>query len=177
MALNPASRHPKLALADFRRAIVVVTPAGEIVYADPAARYWLQKFMGQSLAARRLPQKVLRWLQVKRQGRRTRWLEIAGGDDRLFVRRALVHSERSLVLQLEVHPERHRPPARKHGQLTRREAEVHQWIAAGKSNDQIAQILGMCVSTVGKHAHRLYAKLGVDHRAAAAIVYHAAGRD
>lgn len=149
----------------------MVSPSFEIVYADPAARYWLHKFMKRPLGARRLPPRVCRWLESDRQGRRTRWLEAPKCDERLFVRRALVYSARSLVLQLEVHPERHRPAARKHGHLTRRETEVHHWIAAGKSNGQIAQVLGISPRTVAIHAHRIFTKLGVDSRTAAANVY------
>ena len=60
---------------------------------------------------------------------------------------------------------------RNHGPLTPREAEVHHWIAVGKSNQQIAQILGITLNTVGKHSSHLYTMLGVENRTAAAGVY------
>lgn len=52
--------------------------------------------------------------------------------------------------------------------LTTREAEVLLWIARGKSNRDIGQILGMSPRTVNKHLEQVYVKLGVENRAAAA---------
>lgn len=52
--------------------------------------------------------------------------------------------------------------------LTRREAEVLLWIAHGKSNKDIAEILEMSPRTVNKHLEQIFAKLGVENRTAAA---------
>jgi len=56
--------------------------------------------------------------------------------------------------------------------LTTREAEVLFWIAQGKSNPDIATILGAGVRTVHKHVEHVFQKLGVETRAAAAIAAH-----
>jgi DNA-binding CsgD family transcriptional regulator len=53
--------------------------------------------------------------------------------------------------------------------LTPREREVLAWVAAGKSNAQIAAILGTMPRTVAKHLERVYEKLGVESRTAAAM--------
>lgn len=53
--------------------------------------------------------------------------------------------------------------------LTARETEVLQWIAAGKSNRDIAEILGARARTIEKHLERIYVKLGVENRTAAAL--------
>jgi DNA-binding CsgD family transcriptional regulator len=53
--------------------------------------------------------------------------------------------------------------------LTPREREVLGWVAAGKTNAQIAQILGAMPRTVAKHLERIYEKLGVETRTAAAM--------
>ena len=50
-----------------------------------------------------------------------------------------------------------------------REAEVLRWVAAGKSDAQIGAILGTSPRTVQKHLQRLYEKLGVENRTAAAM--------
>ena len=55
------------------------------------------------------------------------------------------------------------------GQLTPREAEVLHWVASGKSDAQIAAILGASPRTVQKHLQRVYEKLGVEGRTAAAM--------
>jgi len=53
--------------------------------------------------------------------------------------------------------------------LTPREAEVLRWVAAGKSDTQIAAILRLSVRTVQKHLENSYVKLGVENRTAAAM--------
>jgi DNA-binding CsgD family transcriptional regulator len=52
--------------------------------------------------------------------------------------------------------------------LTGREAEVLYWVIKGKINRDIAGILGASPATVKKHLERVYAKLGVETRTAAA---------
>jgi DNA-binding NarL/FixJ family response regulator len=54
--------------------------------------------------------------------------------------------------------------------LTPREAEVLVWIAGGKSNRDISDILNISPRTVNKHLEQVFTKLGVENRAAAAIV-------
>jgi DNA-binding CsgD family transcriptional regulator len=54
--------------------------------------------------------------------------------------------------------------------LTSREAEVLNWLSAGKTNRDIAEILGISPRTVNKHLERIYVKLGVETRSAAAAV-------
>ncbi|WP_328765968.1 DNA-binding response regulator [Devosia aurantiaca] len=53
--------------------------------------------------------------------------------------------------------------------LTQRESEVLLWIARGKANRDIGEILGLSPRTVNKHLEQVYAKLGVENRASAAI--------
>ena len=53
-------------------------------------------------------------------------------------------------------------------QLTPREAEVLYWVTQGKTNEDVGQILALSMSAVKKHLGRIYDKLGVDNRTAAA---------
>jgi DNA-binding CsgD family transcriptional regulator len=53
--------------------------------------------------------------------------------------------------------------------LSRREREVLEWVAAGKSDAQAAAILGISVRTVQKHLEHIYEKLGVEGRTAAVM--------
>lgn len=53
--------------------------------------------------------------------------------------------------------------------VTRREREVLEWAARGKTNRDIACILGMSPRTVEKHLERIYVKLGVESRTAAVM--------
>jgi DNA-binding NarL/FixJ family response regulator len=53
--------------------------------------------------------------------------------------------------------------------LTMREAEVLLWTAQGKSNADIATILGMSEKTVKQHLGSVFQKLGVEGRTAATL--------
>jgi DNA-binding CsgD family transcriptional regulator len=55
-------------------------------------------------------------------------------------------------------------------QLTTREAEVLYWVIKGKTNRDIGEILGSSPMTVKKHLERVFVKVGVETRTAAAGV-------
>jgi DNA-binding response OmpR family regulator len=55
-------------------------------------------------------------------------------------------------------------------QLTEREVEVLRWVACGKTNRDIGDILGLSPRTVNKHLEHVYVKLGVETRTAATSV-------
>ncbi|KKB80016.1 LuxR family transcriptional regulator [Devosia soli] len=84
------------------------------------------------------------------------FLGLVGGDEYLF---RLAGAQR----------EGQEDELRQHFGLTRRESEVLLWIARGKSNRDIGEILGLSPRTVNKHLEQVYAKLGVENRASAAI--------
>jgi DNA-binding NarL/FixJ family response regulator len=73
-----------------------------------------------------------------------------------------------------------RPPASTPGEadpkrlealgLTPREAEILLWVAQGKTNPEIATILGIGLTTVKKHLEATFAKLGVENRTSAAAL-------
>lgn len=52
-------------------------------------------------------------------------------------------------------------------QLTQREAEVSHWLALGKTNKDIAEILELSPRTVNKHLEHIFEKLCVENRTAA----------
>ena len=54
--------------------------------------------------------------------------------------------------------------------LTRRESQVLLWIAQGKTNREIGQILSLSPRTVNKHLEQVFRKLGVENRTAAAAM-------
>lgn len=53
--------------------------------------------------------------------------------------------------------------------ISPREAEVLLWVAQGKGNQEIADILGLSVATVKKHTIHIFEKLGVESRTAATL--------
>ena len=54
--------------------------------------------------------------------------------------------------------------------ITAREAEVLLWLARGKPNRDIAEILMLSPRTVNKHLETVFRKLGVENRAAATAI-------
>lgn len=59
-------------------------------------------------------------------------------------------------------------PLQKFG-LTARATETLLWLAQGKTNPDIATILGITESTVKKHVQEIFGKLGVETRGAATV--------
>lgn len=61
--------------------------------------------------------------------------------------------------------------------LSPREREVMMWVHEGKTNDEIAAILGNRVSTIKSHLKNIFHKLGVDNRTAAARHWKSVGNE
>lgn len=57
-------------------------------------------------------------------------------------------------------------------ELSPRQREVARWIAAGKSNEAIAGLLGIRLDTVKSHVRGAFEKLGADDRLGAALAVH-----
>lgn len=72
-----------------------------------------------------------------------------------------------LLRVIEEAPARDEEVLRRALSITQREAQVLMWIARGKANRDIAQILGLSPRTVNKHLEQIYAKIGVENRASA----------
>jgi DNA-binding CsgD family transcriptional regulator len=68
---------------------------------------------------------------------------------------------------LQADPAAINPEALRAAGLTERESEVLQWIAQGKTNSEVASILGSSPRTVQKHVERVFQKLGAETRVAA----------
>ncbi|SFB51866.1 two component transcriptional regulator, LuxR family [Rhizobium sp. NFR07] len=94
--------------------------------------------------------------QAEEKGLQLSYLGGLGADEFLF--RLTVNSRRTDIEVLKGH-----------FPLTARESEVLVWIAKGKSNRDIGEILGLSSRTVNKHLEQIYVKLGVENRASAAV--------
>jgi len=87
--------------------------------------------------------------------------------NRIDVRQLSERNERIQVYTFSV-PGVHAALSHKQPKLTGRESEVLLWVARGKTNRDIADILGMSPRTVNKHLEHIFEKLGVETRTAAA---------
>ena len=90
------------------------------------------------------------------------------GKARLYLKRQGSYSPKTINLLLEKIDASDSNWPRRHGSLTTRELEVLPWRGRGKTNADIAAILGIRRATVGKHLEHIYPKLGVENQTATA---------
>jgi DNA-binding CsgD family transcriptional regulator len=136
---------------DVDQGIVLLDSNGHLDHATPLARSLLAKYF--PAAGVSLPQTVAEWLAHSQCS-----LVRERGAHRIVVDRV---GQRLLVREEPVE-------AAKVARLTPREQQVLEWVADGKTNAEIAQILVAAPGTVRKHLEHIYAKLGVHTRTAAA---------
>lgn len=157
--------------------VVVLTKEGQVRVMTARARNWLAPYFGPPVRdTERLPEAVRAWLthQEAVLGRaddvpRPRGpLRVARDGTYLLVRH-LCETDHCLLL-LEERQTAREPVSLESRGLSRRETEVLQWVAQGKTNTEIGCILGMSHRTVQKHLEHIYRKLGVETRTAAAIL-------
>ncbi|OZI26314.1 hypothetical protein CAL26_02985 [Bordetella genomosp. 9] len=165
-------------------AVVVLDDAGAVTWKTAKARMWLTEFFGDD-DEDGLPAPVSKWIAQHLASAALPAGGVPGaggaadGEAPTFLRRT---GERELRIRLTVSrkPGEHvllmdercapPPPASSLAvayQLTAREHEVLLWLAKGKTNRDISDILGMSPRTVNKHLEHVYVKLGVETRAAA----------
>jgi DNA-binding NarL/FixJ family response regulator len=75
-----------------------------------------------------------------------------------------------LIRFTHIDPQADAEKLRRSFSLTPREAEVLLWISYGKPNRVISDILSISPRTVHKHSERIFEKLGIENRSAAAAV-------
>ncbi|MEN9063223.1 helix-turn-helix transcriptional regulator [Ponticoccus litoralis] len=59
--------------------------------------------------------------------------------------------------------------------LSRRQVDILHWVAEGKTNREIAVIMGSTLSTINYHLEQIRQKLGVSNRTSAAALYKGVG--
>ena len=140
-----------------------------LVWQTPLARRWLPGYF--DVAPDAVPQALLQWLQGAAQGRETRPLSTARGARQLVATlQGKTIDDDWLVVLREVSDAATVEATMLAFGLTLRESEVLYWVAKGKTNRDIGDILGSSPATVKKHLERVYEKLGVETRTAAAAV-------
>lgn len=156
--------------------VIVANARGRIQTASPRAHEWVRRYFGRPRSPNRLPDAICLWLEEQLRARdrveeapSTRPL-VAQDDRTRLVVRYTMRGDSVLVLleqQQTVVVERLIQLG-----LTPREAEVLMWVVEGKATAAVAVITGSAARTVEKHLERIYRKLDVDNRTAAAAVVH-----
>ena len=93
---------------------------------------------------------------------------VAKADLLAAVRSRLERASQQAIPKFEPNFDSAKPLEKELG-LTPRVAETLLWLAQGKTNPEIATILGNSESTVKKHVLEIFAKLGVETRTAASL--------
>lgn len=163
-----ARRRTEMVLDAGGRAALIATPDGRIRWHSSRAAGLMARYFGAS-DPDRLPAPVQRWLAQDEAASRA--YEIGCGQARLSIHHAGPADGAGVILTL-VEADEHVFVAHfvERFGLTRRQAEVLLWIARGKTNRDIGEILAMSPRTVNKHLEHIFPKLGVETRAAAAAV-------
>lgn len=180
-ARNSKSAH--LALDASGRILLSIDLSGRICWATPQARSLLgidSSDAGEAAlsGSNPLPRSVVDWLRevLTEPGGPSRshrvqevYIQLGEHDLHLTYVGAINPAEHLVRITIGKGSELHRTLRAEFG-LTEREAEVLTWITNGKSNKDIAAILEMSPRTVNKHLDRIFGKLGVENRTAAAIL-------
>jgi CheY-like chemotaxis protein/DNA-binding CsgD family transcriptional regulator len=169
------ARQARNALDAFGHATLAVrldgaTPGGaRLVWQTPLARQCLPVYFDSP--ADILPERLVEWLQEVAAGQHDRPLQASAPGRKLVVslQGRTVDDDWLLVLR-EVNDAAAVEATMQAFGLTLKESEVLYWVARGKTNRDIGDILGSSPATVKKHLEHVYVKLGVETRTAAAAM-------
>ena len=147
--------------------VVLLDMQGRIAWRSPQAMRWLQQALGDEPD----PMALRQWLQRAVRSGET----VAPLPDGSQLQASYLGpggpGETMLLLRQQLTP---RDPTQQRrltsASLTPRETEVLSWLAKGKTNRDIGDILGMSPRTVNKHLEHIFEKLGVETRTAAAAI-------
>ncbi len=164
--------------AQLHHGAIGLTSTNRIAWVSATAGLFLEDYFPNGRQRESLPGPLAQWL-AGTDGRRhgpthetlaSNAFTIQGPNGSLTMRLLQDGRQRYLLLN-----ERRVPSGNKaflaYG-LTDREIEVLRWVARGKSNADIAAILGVSQRTVAKHLERTFQALGVENRTAAAAKIH-----
>jgi DNA-binding NarL/FixJ family response regulator len=157
------------------RYLLAVNTSGKIMWATPQA----QKLLADTLVADAdddfvLPDPIPKWLEEAQKGKlgsKTATMAAFTGNELLKLQYMGTLAPNEFLLRLAKDSGADAPAefSSELG-LTTREGEVLSWLSKGKTNRDIAQILGLSPRTVDKHLEQIYSKLGVENRTAAAAI-------
>jgi DNA-binding NarL/FixJ family response regulator len=166
MSLDPSINQNGFDPATTLRALLVVAPSGRVQFATARARLWLNDLVPTASTPDRLPEALTRWLANGISGRQPSRFIVDRPGMRLSLQ-LLFREPKSFCLLLERNSEPDATRAARSA-LTERQIEVLSWVAQGKTNAEIGEILSLKTSTIGKYLERIFPKLGVENRTAAA---------
>jgi DNA-binding CsgD family transcriptional regulator len=148
-------------------AVLVVDRRGIVKFAAAQARLLLTDYVAP-LTDNRLPGPVLDWLTGPLDDAWAPFV-VERNARRLVLRMLVTTDAEDIVVAMEEQHGPRNPELSRRG-LTPRESEVLWWVTEGKTNREIAIILGRSARTIQIHLNNVYRKLGVETRTAAAML-------
>ena len=148
------------------QAFLVVSPEGRIQFATARADLWMRDLFAAASPLDRLPEALTRWLYDGTSGGQPSRFIVDQPGRRLCIQ-LLCREANSVCLLLEQNPGTSAGDCGRCA-LTERQTEVLSWVARGKTNAEIGEILSLKTKTIGKYLERIFPKLGVENRTAAA---------
>ncbi|MBL6616702.1 MAG: response regulator transcription factor [Reyranella sp.] len=155
------------------RFLLAVNEEGKLIWATPQTHKFLAgRETGDSQQTFALSSAQMQWLtQISRGDREVSPIKSQFRDERVILNYMGQLGPGEILLRLTIDtPSTSQVELRKSLGLTARESEVLSWLSKGKTNRDIAQILGLSPRTIDKHLEQIYAKLGVENRTSAAAV-------
>lgn len=161
----------RMALDSSGRFLFALDRAGRMVWSTPQAERLLQGAFPDLATAGALPDGVPALLVAADPGAEPVVLPARDGTTALRIAFLGASRPDELLFRLSPHETRSGSETlRTRFALTPREAEVLLWLARGKPNRDIAEILDLSPRTVNKHLETIFSKLGVENRASAAVL-------
>ncbi|MGY3148041.1 DNA-binding NarL/FixJ family response regulator [Bradyrhizobium sp. USDA 3397] len=154
------------------RFLFAVNRQGNLLWATPQAQKLLSDHHGAQADDFVLPPTLLQWLEQAKakSGSKSQAASLPDNPQLRFYYMGET-APNEFLLRLSKEAGTALPPEfTSELGLTTREGEVLAWLSKGKTNRDIAQILGLSPRTVDKHLEQIYAKLGVENRTAAAAI-------
>jgi len=157
------------------RFLLAANRAGRVLWSTPQASKLLRTALKAGAEGQVLPAHVREWLKQCTGGTpsvpETVGLTEDGAPLRLQLSFISQFGADEVLLRLvEGEANDDQAVLRQKLKLTQREAEVLLWVARGKSNRDIAEILTLSPRTVNKHLEQIFTKLGVENRTSAAAL-------
>jgi DNA-binding NarL/FixJ family response regulator len=145
--------------------MLMVDARQRVAWQSPQAVRWLADFFPGKPA-----EEPMRWLHAAGQAE-DEAMPIDKGGQTLAAKRVGTVGLGEVMWLLSVRKSDAPAPSRlASAALTPREVEVLSWVSKGKTNRDVAEILGMSPRTVNKHLEHVFEKLGVETRSAAAAL-------
>jgi len=157
----------KLGLRELSYATIIVDQQSRILYHTGPGLKWIE-----AAPQGFLPVNISGWLNQVATNSRHQTMSLNTEDGEICIRYVPTGSPQRRLLVLTTGSQNIIPAPTNNFGLSKRELEIARWIGDGKTNTEIASILGISPRTVQKHIEHIFEKMDVKTRVAVASRLH-----